>query len=178
MHTKDFYLHEEEEVIEGLEPVYDFRRYLLVRWFIILESCGIIALASAYMANDAFAIGEFATYLKIPELLILAWTGVSLAASFVISKLEWKKRFYWITNHRLIISHGIIRHCVLVTNLYEISEMDMTRTYLQRKLRSTGLKIESRRGNFSMGGIPEPEGIYLELRGLIKERRRQEGLIF
>jgi uncharacterized membrane protein YdbT with pleckstrin-like domain len=177
MHTKDFYLHEDEEIIEGLEPVYEFKKYLFVRWTAIFLCCGVAFFISLAMA-EVNNIAEAKIALQYTDLGIITWIYASLIAAYTTAHLEWKKRFYWITSNRLIISYGVLRHQEFVTNLYEISDLTMTRTFLQRKLRCMGLKIECRRGIFSLGGMPEPEGIHHELKVMIQDQRRREGLVF
>ena len=78
----------------------------------------------------------------------------------------------------MIIKHGILRKHIFIASLEGILEIKITRSPLQKLFESPGIHIKTPHGNFSLGGVLLPEGIYMELASLISQKKMEKGMIF
>lgn len=108
--------------------------------------------------------------------------------------LRYKKEYYWITNKRVLIKKGFIGYHVYAIPFERISDIIISRSFLEQLLGFGSLMIQSLAGqaSFTYGGerrrrfgaegsmlaVPEPEETQELIFNLIKEKRKKEKLKF
>ena len=163
-------LGENEQIIERISPVGGFKRYLELRMFIALLICG---LAAALACIYVFGLNLLESVIAISAIALAA-----LLSSIFLSSLRYRNRYYWLTDRRLVMRCGLLRSRMVYVPYETITDVTLTHSLLERHFLSLGLRIASTRRNFTMGGVPAPEGIHMELTRLVKDMRREHGLVF
>ena len=174
--SEDFFLLTDEHIIEGFMPIPSFKTYLFFRWSVFMFIAGSFALI--FLTSE---IPEFYLPLFMWENFVSAEVGMLLAClflAFVLAHRAYNRRYYWITTMRIVMQHGILRARMKVISLASVNEIDVSHSMLEEKFGVPSLKVDSSDGDVTMGGILFPEGIYLELKSLVRQRRESAGLIF
>jgi uncharacterized membrane protein YdbT with pleckstrin-like domain len=174
--SDEFFLLSDEHLIEGFAPLPAFRKYLFFRWFCFAFIGGsfIITLLTVEMPElylPQVAGGDFV----LSEIVLLPFC---LIFSFVVSHRAYGKRYYWITTRRIAMQHGILFTRTRMIPLTAVEQMDVSHSLFEDYFDVPSLKIESSEGNITLGGILFPEGIYLELKSLVRQRRESAGMVF
>jgi uncharacterized membrane protein YdbT with pleckstrin-like domain len=173
---EDFFLLSDEHMIEGFAPLAGFKKYLFFRWFCFMLIAGCFILV--FLASE---IPELYMPLLMGEHFLFAISGVlatCVVLAFVFSHRAYSKRYYWVTTMRIVMQHGIIRTGMKIISLSSVDNLDVSHSLLEDWFGVPSLKVDSSDGNITMGGILFPEGIYLELKSLVRQRREAAGLVF
>ncbi len=95
--------------------------------------------------------------------------------------LQWRRRRYFLTNHRLIREEGLLGREIRSMGLEKVQDVTVSYTLLGRLLRYGTLKVETagEQGQMVLENIPNPEEVAEEIqrsiRALVLQGRGQEG---
>ncbi|HDN90745.1 MAG TPA: PH domain-containing protein, partial [Candidatus Aenigmarchaeota archaeon] len=102
--------------------------------------------------------------------------------------VSYNKFHYWITNKRIVTKRGILGYQIISIPYERISDIVISRTFLERLFGIASLHIQSLAGQisfrrYSMLGsegqllaIPNPEETQKRILELVRAKRREEGL--
>lgn len=110
------------------------------------------------------------------------WTSFILAATFIgvvvipfgiiasvfLAKQAYEKRYYWITNKRIVYKRGILGYQVSSIPMERVSDVILSRTWIESILGFGSLHIQTLAGQVSRGAggsegdlkaVPQPEKV-------------------
>ena len=178
-----FGLQKGEKIIKEIKPMPALKTFYYFKWIPICAFLSIWFAAFFGIFIGAF-IGRSTTNLLILFPIII------LVLPFFLASNEYSKRYYWITNKRIIFKRGILGYSITSTPLERISDVTITRTFLENIFGIPGLHIETLAGQYtprgifgggaesSLQAIPEPEKTQELIFGLISKKRKSEKLNF
>lgn len=117
-------------------------------------------------------------------MFLIAW----LAIAWLLSAASYNKFYYWITNKRVVTKRGILGYQVVSIPFERISDIIISRTFLENVFGIASLHVQSLAGQisyprYSMLGsegqlfaIPNPEETQNKILKLVKLKRKAEGL--
>ncbi len=187
-HAKFFQLQEGESVIFETKPL----RGLF--WYMFLISLFPLLFVSFFLVGPFmgfflvfFIISGLATeslyFLAIPAIFFV----ILLVADYIITRRRYNMRYYWITSQRVITKQGFIGYSINSIPLERISDVIISRSFVERIFRFGSLHIQSLSGQVSFGkwgaegnlkAIPKPEETQGMIFSLVKQRREQAHLTF
>jgi uncharacterized membrane protein YdbT with pleckstrin-like domain len=184
-----FDLIEDEKIVKEIKPLpqlkwYWFAFYSFIPIMTILFFGFLIAINLILEAH-----GELDWYI-FAKIFLKIFFGVSIPILFLVlcySILSYKWEYYWITNKRIIQRKGVLGYEVWSTPLERISDVILSRSFLEKIFGFGSLRIQTLAGQFSekgygaeisLRGIQEPESIQKLIFQLIKEKREKEKLAF
>ena len=179
-----FNLQEGERIVHDIKPLSCLRTY----WFVLsLFPVAVIAFFFSFV-------------LLVPLLYIIPWTFVILALAvvvivfFLIDLWSVNRRYnmmhYWITNKRVIQRRGFIGYSIYSVPLERISDIMISRSFVERLFGFGSLHIQSLAGQYtyssssrygsesSLLAVPDPEGLQKEIFSLVQKKRKTERLTF
>jgi len=186
-YLKFFRLQEGEKIIDSIKPLpglkWMFFLQGLIGWFFIILFGGlwiIIPLVFLFAA-----IGGI-----VGAILALVTALIGLVAIVVIpytfASMNYNKRFYWITNKRVVGKRGLIGYSVNSIPLERISDVIISRSFIESIFGFGSIHIQTLAGQASMRGkwgaegnlqaVPEPEELQQKIFELVKGKRKDEGL--
>ena len=187
-----FNLQEKEKVIEDIKPSdslkgYFFITYWIMSFFILLFLSfffgGFLIFALAFLSSSAYSIliGAFGYIIFV---IIL-----SVVIGIVLSNSAYSKTHYWITNQRVVVKKGLIGYSLSSIPLERVSDVVISRSFLERIFGFASLHVQSLAGQFSynsrrfgsegaLAAIPDPEKTQELIFKLIKQKRKKERLSF
>lgn len=172
---KFFPLNENESIIKEIKPLENLKWYFFIYY---LGRIVPLALLGGVTIVDIFF--EFGLFSLLTFLVIS--TPCYFLLSFFISTLRYNKEYYWISNQRIIRKQGIIGYSITSVPLERVSDLVVSKKFLEILLGLTSLRIQSLRGEkgteISLLGISDAENLRNTLMELIEKRRREKGLIF
>lgn len=188
-----FKLMEGEEIIKSIKPK------PALFWYFLIMSGGIVSIIVFIILINlagmlyALATGEKTQYSGL--VIALGFIGILLIILLIpviIAWLRYKKQYYWITNRRVLVKRGIIGYSVYAIPLERISDIIISRSFMESLFGFGSLMIQTlagqvsfgygRRGRFGAEGtmlaLQEPEETQELIFNLIKENRKRLGLKF
>lgn len=176
--TKFFNLQSKEKIIKQIKPL------PVLKWFFFFGYIFSVLIFMVIIFVFAFFFLPF--FLGI---LVLA-----LIIAFALSHNRYKHQNYWITNKRVIYKRGLVGYTISSIPLERISDVIVSRTFLERIFGFGSLYIQSlagqstfhRRGAWgsylgaegALIAIPDPEKIQELIFKLVKMKRKREKLTF
>ena len=181
-----FNLQENERIIKEIKPLPG-----LMWYFFFSGAGGIGSIGLIFLFIFIYA------FIKIPELFSFAlnfWVIVGIIVligmviNFILSFLRYSKQYYWITNKRVVYKRGIIGYRITSIPFERISDIIISRTFLERIFGFGSLHIQTLAGQisgrYSLGAegillaVPNPEETQELIFQLIKEKRKEEKISF
>ena len=108
--------------------------------------------------------------------------------SILLSTYKYNWQHYWITNKRVVEQTGLIGHTIISVPLERISDIILTRSFIEKVLGYGSLQIQTLAGQLTYGksygselslsAVPNPEETQQLIFKLIEEKRRSERLAF
>jgi len=115
-------------------------------------------------------------------LFLVLFLGVAFI-SFIISHLMYQKRYYWITNKRVILKKGIIGYTLDSVPFNRISDVIISRSFLERIFGFGSVLLQTLAGQysfrgrfgaeFSLLGLSQPEEIQRLIFELIEKEKKE-----
>ena len=185
---QEFKLLEDEEIIEDIKPLPKLKTYFRITYGI----SAIIALPFLFVAPFVLLYGSsnFSYFISVGIWgLILLLLGIILlvAPIGILPELAYNKHHYWITNKRIIIKRGLIGYSITSIPYERISDIIISRSFLERFVGIASLHVQSLAGQYSYGrfggegallAVPNPEELQAKLMELVKKKRQEERLAF
>ena len=181
MENRPFNLQEGEKIVKEIKPTGGLLSYwlttgLLGILFLILMFGFIIILPMTAWGGIAGAFVGIA--------LIILIIAVPIVSAF----WRYEKQYYWITNKRVIQKSGFIGYRVNSIPLERVSDVIISRSFLESIFGFGSIHIQSLAGQASypnrfgsegaLLAVPDPEGTQELIFGLIGEKRTREKLSF
>lgn len=185
---------------EGEKILYDIKPLPGLRWFIffkfnmlriVLPSVLIFFYILTFGLGEIFQITFFQASDDISNLFLSTGAGavIGLGINFIFSSLEFNKQQYWITDKRIVYKRGIIGYRVTSIPYERISDVIISRTFIERIFRFGSLHIQSLAGQAvssqsSLGSegvllaVDQPEKLQEIIFKLVKVKRKAEGITF
>ncbi|MBS3056345.1 MAG: PH domain-containing protein [Candidatus Aenigmarchaeota archaeon] len=129
-----------------------------------------------------------------PGRIVFLWIFLVIAIPIMIilnvisAFLHYNKQYYWITNKRVIYKRGFIGYRVMSIPHERISDVIISRTFLESIFGFGSVHIQSLAGQSSgtttlgsegvLLAVPEPEKLQELIFKLVKLKRKTEGLTF
>ncbi len=186
-----FHLQEGEQIVWEAKPLTGFRTMLffqnLIGLSIVFFLIGLVLFAPFIMAVAGYIAGPAGVLLGLglTLLAILVFAGV---ISFAIANLVYNKEYYWVTNYRVIKKMGLIGYHVSSIPLERVSDVIVSRSFLEKLFGISSLHIQTLAGQYSVRGgsrfgaegkfsaVADPEGLQKTIFELIKKHRKAEHL--
>lgn len=177
---REFSLLEGEEIIEEIKPLPALKRYFFVKWLISLL---VIPFLFIYIFMLSAFLG-FHFFIMSVVLFFIVYFGLAWA----LSNVSYNKFHYWITNKRVVTKRGILGYQIISIPYERISDIIISRTFLERIFGIASLHIQSLAGQISFRrysiigsegqllAIPNPEETQKRILELVRAKRREEGL--
>jgi len=180
----EFNLLDGEQIIEKITPSILLRKYFFVSRFLTFF---MIFLCGGYVYLIPIIImGTEYNLLLIIILFILIILDIYVP--FALANAAYFKYCYWITNKRVITKRGVIGYQITSIPLERISDIIISRSFLETLCGISSLHIQSLAGQITPGSplggegrllaIPNPEVTQNKILELVKEKRREERLSF
>lgn len=172
-----FKLQEGERIIEEIKPLPSLRNYFLFEGIVSFIIFGL-------------AILFFLLVLPFPDwllFLLLFLDFLILPLFWVFSKMRYEKQYYWITNKRIVYKTGWIGYRISSIPLERISDIILSRSFIERLFGFGSLHVQTLAGQISYGyhgaeasllAVPDPEGTQERIFQLLKKKRMEEKITF
>jgi len=184
-----FNLLDDEKIVQEMKPTKGLLwqyllRSILAWFFILLFVGGWIIFPVGVVAAAVFGIAG---------VLALALTGIIflillIVLSYVFAALAYGKRYYWITNQRVVVKSGLIGWKVNSIPYERMADVIVTRSFVERIFGTYSVHIQTLAGQYSPGGkfgaegdllaVQDPEALQKTVFELIKKKRKDERLSF
>lgn len=178
--TKFFRLQEGEKIVEAIKPLPNLKWYFffqgIVGWFIFMLIISGVFLIPLAGLTDSVALPVF----------IIAFLFLLLIIPYLSARLMYDKRFYWITNKRIIAKRGFIGYRVNSIPLERISDVIISRSFIEMIFGFGSVFIQSLAGQVTvrdrfgaegnLQAVPDPEGLQQKIFELVKQKRKAEKL--
>lgn len=169
---------------EGEKIVWESKPLPGLMWFLF----------ATHILGWIFLFLFFGVYLLIPLLAMGIGAVASgffsilvglLLVSYITASLQYGKEYYWITNQRAVHKHGFIGYTINSIPLERISDVIISRSFVESIFSIASIHIQSLAGQASYGrfgaegkyrAVPNPEELQQVLFKLIKENRQTEHL--
>jgi len=190
---------EGERLILDVSPTPDFKRYVMVS--LTIAGLVFLAMVNVMVAMTVYVItgGVPITQIGIGPLLatyILLYLGLAVIVvtlTFTLTNLMYNKHHYWITDQRVIWRHGLIGYSTTSVPLERISDVAVSRTFLERICGVGGVVIrematEPRYGYWygyygavawrfpTMIAVSDPEEVQKRILELLSKKRKESKL--
>lgn len=187
---KFFKLQEQEKVVKSIKPKKNLLWYFLIRGFGGGRYRGFGAELGSGIITLVVFLYFFLTipsrYFSVfsPVIFIIIFIAVFvLGITFLAAYLRYKHQYYWITNKRVVYKRGIMGYRINSIPLERISDVIISRTFLERIFGFGSVAIQSMAGQVSRGrsgaeasllAVPSPEETQELIFELIKKKRKEE----
>jgi uncharacterized membrane protein YdbT with pleckstrin-like domain len=180
---KFFRLGEREKIMYEMKPVRGYLNFLLVS-----STSGAILLVFLLLALVLMVGGSSGLDLSKAEssdiiwilLIVLVPVLVLGIPAIISSKLRYDKRYYWITNSRIVIKTGLIGYSINSIPLERISDVMVSRSFVESIFKISSLKIQTLSGQGGIegriSGIDNAERLQEYIFRLVKYKRKKERL--
>jgi len=179
-----FSLMEDEKIVADIKPL------PRAKWYWFIRNCGVLVVVLLFLI--ILLLVEISIGAKIHDVLTLVAISVCLPVFTIIgwwySSWRYKWEHYWITNKRVIQQRGFIGHEVIIVPLERISDVILTRSFLEKLLGFGSLHLQTLAGQTTvrqrygaetcLTAIPDPESTQQLILKLIEEKRKRERLAF
>ena len=181
---KYFLLQKGEKVVKEIKPLPRLKWYFFLSGGHILTLL-IFSFVFLYVLYGLISTALFET-LGVFLTSILFVVGI-FVAKLIYSYLRYRQEYYWITNKRIIAKRGLLGYRITSIPFERISDITISRNFLERLLGLGSLHIQSLAGQFSYSlfgseasllAIPDPEKTQELILELIKQKRVEEKLTF
>jgi len=177
---KFFNLLEGEKVIEQIKPLKVLQWYLFLKYAI-----GIIIVLFFFSLGFIVALitSGGAAGLSLAFIIFI----IILVGIWLLARNAYGYRYYWITNKRIIYKRGILGYRISSIPLERISDVTISRTFLERIFGFGSVQVQSLAGQYSHGrhgaegaltAVPHPEKTQETIFKLIKSKRKSEHITF
>jgi len=171
---KQFQLQGGEKIVKDIKPL------PVLKWYFFLP--GVIFL---FFMLVGFMIPLF----FLGRTLLGMFIFVALAAlMYLVANNQYKYQHYWITNKRVLYRRGILGYRISSIPLERISDVIVSRTFIERIFGFGSVLIQSLAGQItyrhklgaegSLLAVPKPEETQKLIFDLIKKKRKAEKLSF
>ena len=173
-------LQPDEKVVERIKPLPVLRKY----WFVggmllaLLVSIWFVTPAALFFASSTSLPAVLTGLILIVVLATVVWLLVGN---------KYENQEYMVTNKRVIYKHGLLGYTIHSTPLERITDVIVSRTFLENLFGFGSVLIQTMAGQVSAGrsgaelsleATPEPEKLQEKIFGLIKNKRENEKLTF
>ncbi|MFH1544565.1 MAG: PH domain-containing protein [archaeon] len=179
-----FNLQEGEKIVEEIKPVSNLKSYWFIGNFVgLIFFCFFISMfigAGIFAGSGTSAIGGMGLifFFAIILALVLAW---------IFTSMKYEKQNYWITNKRILYMRGFVGYRISSIPFERISDVIISRTFLESVFGFGSLYIQSLAGQYSYRGgrmgaegnlvaVPEPEKTQELIFKMVSEKRKKEKL--
>ncbi len=185
-HSRFFRLQDGEKIFFEAKPLKGYLWYMLVSSFVGIFFLSIFivpfSLPLAIILISAKMNGQLLFLLAIGSAIMI----LIVILDIVLVKRRYDMRYYWITNNRIIVKRGLIGYSINSIPLERISDVLISRSFLERIFGFGSLHIQTLAGQYSIRGrggaegnlkaIPNPEENQALVFELLKRRRKSEHL--
>ena len=171
---KEFQLQTGEKIVKDLKPL------PVLKWYFFLPGLVIAFIFLLGLIAPLFLIGR--SFLGIMLFFI------SAGLMYLVANNRYNYQHYWITNKRVLYRRGILGYTISSIPLERISDVIVSRTFLERIFGFGSVLIQSLAGQISyrnrlgsegsLLAVPDPEGTQKLIFDLIKKKRKSEKLSF
>ena len=177
---KQFELQEGEKIIKDIKPLPVLKWY-----FFITSALGILIFLFCFIWIIFIPRLVFAAL----SLIFMFFILVILVILYLVANNRYNYQHYWLTNNRVLYRRGVLGYRISSIPLERISDVIVSRTFLERIFGFGSVHIQSLAGQFSYGtgrlgtegallAAPDPEGTQKLIFDLIKKKRKTEKLSF
>ena len=190
---------EGERLILDITPTPNFKRYVMV-------ALTVAGLFFSAMVNVLFAMSIYVVTGGVPitqvgigpllatyALSYLGLAAVVIALTSALSNLMYKKHHYWVMDQRVIWKHGLIGYSITSVPLERISDVAVSRTFLERICGVGGVVVKEMTGEVKHGywygyygavgwsfptmiAVPDPEEMQKRILELIGKKGKESKL--
>lgn len=176
---KEFNLLSGEKIVEEIKPSPDLKKYFFVSAF------GVTSIMIL-----PFMIMLLIVAIVVPAILLLLviFLAIYIYGVWFLINSSYDMMYYWITNKRIITKRGIIGYRITSIPFERISDIIISRTFLEKICGIASLHIQSLAGQASPGSslgseaqllaIPDPEEMQNKIFKLVTAKRKREHLTF
>ena len=192
----ELHLLEGEHLIFDVSPTANFKRYVTVKATIMglpfLAMVNVIVAMGFYVGTGGAPITEvgmgplLATY----AFLYLILAAIVIASTFTLANLMYKKHRYWVTDQRVVWRHGIIGYRITSVPLERISDVAVSRTFLETICGVGGVVVREMTGEVKYGywyggvgrvfptmiAVPDPEEMQRRILELVGKKGKESKL--
>ncbi|MCK5017045.1 MAG: PH domain-containing protein [Candidatus Peribacteraceae bacterium] len=188
-HKKFFRLQDDEKIFIGTKPLKGYFWSLLIGSFIGLAFLGIFFLPFTLIPAILIILsGAFTESPSILSILLLASGAILpiiiLVADVLLIRRQYNMRYYWITSSRIIAKRGIIGYSINSIPLERISDVLISRSFIEKIFGFGSLHIQTMSGQYSPRGrggaegnlkaIPKPEEMQSLIFNLLTQKRKNQ----
>jgi hypothetical protein len=127
--------------------------------------------------------------LQTYTILYLIFAATIIGLTFILANLMYNKYHYWVTDRRVIWKHGIIGYSITSVPLEKISNVAVSRTFLETTCGVGGLIVKEMMGEVRYGwygpsgrvfptmiAVPNPEEMQTQILELIGKKGKENKL--
>jgi len=189
---KSVHLLDGERFIMDVSPTPNFKRYVtfkvLLHGLPLLAMFNVMIATFVYLGTGGAPISEVGTMplIQTYAVLYLIIAVALICTTFVLANLMYGKYHYWVTDRRVIWKHGILGYSITSVPLEKISDVAVSRTFLETICGVGGLIVKEMMGEvgygwYGVGGrffptmiaVPNPEEIQKQILEIISENGKE-----
>jgi uncharacterized membrane protein YdbT with pleckstrin-like domain len=181
-HSEGIILQPGEKILFETKPDNAYRWLRISELFVVflILSTFLFALVGvAFISTLTVSSQSFFSTLFYSFIWMVAF---DLAISILIGNQAYKKRYYWITDKRYVMKTGFIGFSIKSVPLERISDLIVSRSFLERIFGLSSVKMETMSGQigFEAGlyGVKNAEKMQAQISNLISRKRRKDKLTF
>jgi len=180
-------------LIIDVSPTPNFRRYVTVKAALaglpFLAMVNVMVAMSFYVGTGGAPVTKvgvgplLATYASLYSVL----AAIVIASTFILANLMYKKYHYWVTDQRVVWRHGIMGYKVTSVPFERISDVAVTRTFLETICGVGGVVVREMTGELKFGywyggigwffptmiAVPDPEEMQRRILELVGKRGKK-----
>lgn len=185
---------EGERLVLDVFPTPNFKRYVTVKattiGLPILAMANVMVAMVLYVGSGGAPITEvgvsplLATY----AFLYLILAAIVIALAFALASLMYRKHHYWVRDRRVVWRHGIIGYSITSVPLERISNVGVSRTFLETICGVGGVVVREMTGEVKYGygyggrvfptmiAVPDPEEMQRQILELVGKKGKESKL--
>ncbi|MDO8428125.1 MAG: PH domain-containing protein [Candidatus Diapherotrites archaeon] len=183
MDALGFSLIEGEEIVQAIKPLPALKTYFFLTSFFALIF--LFLFLGIWIAIPLIFLTGFNTGIFLALLIFLI---VPTLIAYVSASWTYDKTNYWITNKRIAVKRGFIGYSINSIPFERISDVVISRSFVESLFGFGSLHIQSLAGQFSyqpgsrfgaegmLLAVPNPEELQHKIFSLIKENREKQHL--
>ncbi len=184
-----------ERFIMDVSPTPSFKSYVMANVMLhglpLLAMFNVMIAMVVYLATGGAPISEvgMVPLLQTYAILYLIFAATVIGLTFILANLMYNKYHYWITDRRVIWKHGIIGYSITSVPLEKISDVALSRTFLETTCGVGGLIVKETMGEVKYGwygpsgrvfptmiAVPNPEEMQRQILELISKKGKENKL--
>ena len=187
-YTQFFRLQEGEKIVEAMKPLSGLKWMFffqgLIGWFFFMLFVGGFFFVIPFFIIATVAGPSAAALILLVGSLFFLF--LMFIVPYIFASLSYGKRFYWITNKRIIGKSGLIGYKVNSIPLERISDVIISRSFIEQIFGFGSVHIQTLAGQVAIRGrfgaegnfqaVPDPEGLQQRIFELVKKKRKAENL--